>query len=237
MLDNKICIVTGGASGLGLEIVQLLIEEKANVIAVDINKQALKSLDVNYRGKPLRTFCIDIADPSEVEVMYGEIIKLYGTVDILVNNAGIDFTKPIREMEIKEFAKVVGVNLNGAFIMSKFAWPHMEKQRGGHIINVASTASKRAWPNASAYHASKWGLVGLSHALLTEGKNLGIKVSAVILGGMRTPFILDRFPDTPLSVLQDPKNAAEAILYILKLKKDINIPELMITPLLETSWP
>ena len=108
---------------------------------------------------------------------------------------------------------------------------------GGHIVNVASTASKRAWPNASAYHATKWGLLGLSHALHAELRPRGIKVSAVVAGGMRTPFLLDRFPDIDPKVLQDPMNVARAIRFILTQPEEAVVPEMMVIPMRETSWP
>src|SRR5436190_896966 len=105
--------------------------------------------------------------------------------------------------------RVLRTNLRGPFVLSKTAFPVMRRQGRGHIVNVVSTAAKRTWANASGYHASKWGLLGLSHALHVEGRKQGIKVTAVIAGGMRTPFILDRFPDVDPGVLQDPRNVAE----------------------------
>jgi short-subunit dehydrogenase len=112
----------------------------------------------------------------------------------------------------------------------------MKRTRSGHIINIASTAAKRAWPNASAYHASKWGLLGFSHALHSEARKDGIKVTAVVAGGMKTPFILDRFPEAE-SNLQDPIHVAETIKYILCQPEETVIPEVMVIPMKETSWP
>ena len=91
--------------------------------------------------------------------------------------------------------------------MAKAVFPHMRGSGGGHIINVVSTAAKRAWANASAYHASKWGLLGFSQALHVEGRPHNIKVTSLISGGMRTPFLLERFsprhrPDHPAGPCQ-----------------------------------
>jgi short-subunit dehydrogenase len=113
----------------------------------------------------------------------------------------------------------------------------MQRAGGGHIVNIASTAAKRAWPNASAYHASKWGLLGLSHALHAELRPHHIKVTAVIAGGMRTPFLLDRFPDIDLATLQDPMNVAQAIKSVLLLPAETVVSEIMVLPMQETSWP
>jgi short-subunit dehydrogenase len=102
---------------------------------------------------------------------------------------------------------------------------------------VASTAAKRAWPNASAYHASKWGLLGLSHAMHAELRSQNIKVTAVIAGGMRTPFLLNRFPDIDISTLQDPLNVAKAVKSVLLLPPETVIAEISVLPMKETSWP
>src|SRR6476646_1991211 len=104
-------------------------------------------------------------------------------------------------------------------------------------VNIVSTAAKRAWANAAAYHASKWGLLGLSHALHVEARPHQVKVTAVVSGGMRTPFLLDRFPDIDLSTLQDPRNVAETIRCILQLPSETAVPEIMVMPMKETSWP
>jgi NADP-dependent 3-hydroxy acid dehydrogenase YdfG len=114
----------------------------------------------------------------------------------------------------------------------------MAKQGGGgHIVNIASTASKRAWPNASAYHATKWGLLGLSHALHAELRDQGIRVGAIVAGGMKTPFLLDRFPGIDETKLQDPVNVACAVRYMLQQPEGTVIPELTVLPVGETSWP
>ncbi|MDK0767112.1 SDR family NAD(P)-dependent oxidoreductase, partial [Clostridium perfringens] len=89
------------------------------------------------------------------------------------------------------------------------------RQGAGDIVNITSTAAKRAWPNASAYHASKWGLLGLSHAMHAELREHGIRVTAVVAGGMRTPFLLDRFPDLDPEKLQDPAHVARAVCFAL----------------------
>jgi short-subunit dehydrogenase len=121
--------------------------------------------------------------------------------------------------------------------MSKTVLPGMIERRTGQIINIVSTAAKRAWANASAYHASKWGLLGFSHALHVEARPHGVKVTAVISGGMRTPFLLDRFPDIDPGVLQDPRNVAETVRWLLRLPAETVVPEITVIPMRETSWP
>jgi NAD(P)-dependent dehydrogenase (short-subunit alcohol dehydrogenase family) len=141
---------------------------------------------------------------------------------------------------VEDWDRVLGTNLRGPFLLSKAALSALRQGdggRGGHIVNIASTASRRAWANASAYHASKWGLVGLSQALYAELRTQGIRVSTVVVGGMKTPFLLDRFKDIDQTKLQDPANVAEAIRFVLTMPRESIIPEIMVLPLQESSWP
>ncbi|MGN6388455.1 MAG: SDR family oxidoreductase, partial [Burkholderiaceae bacterium] len=160
-----------------------------------------------------------------------------GGLDILINNAGTDVTCPIEELSFEDWDRVMKTNLYGPFLLSKYASVHMRERGRGHIVNIASTAAKRAWPNAGAYHASKWGLLGLSNSLHAELRPHNIKVTAVLAGGMRTPFLLDRFPDIDVSTLQDPANVAMAVKSVLLLPEETVIPEVMVLPMRETSWP
>jgi NADP-dependent 3-hydroxy acid dehydrogenase YdfG len=111
----------------------------------------------------------------------------------------------------------------------------MQHQEQGHIVNIVS-AAKRAWPNTSAYHVSKWGLLGLSHALYAEARPYNVKVTAVITDGMHTPFLLERFPDLSPTLLQAPQNIAETIRFVLLQPKETGIPEITIIPMRETLW-
>ena len=104
-------------------------------------------------------------------------------------------------------------------------------------MNITSTAAKRGWPNAAAYHASKWGLLGLSQALHAELRPAGVRVTAIITGGMRTPFLLERFPDLDPAKLQDPRAVARTVRFALTQPRESAIAELTVVPLTETSWP
>jgi NAD(P)-dependent dehydrogenase (short-subunit alcohol dehydrogenase family) len=129
------------------------------------------------------------------------------------------------------------VNLRGPFLMARAVFPLMKSRGRGAIVNIVSTAAKRAWTNAAAYHASKWGLRGLGLALFADLRRHGIRVTTIYAGGMRTPFILDRFPDVPLDVLQDPANVAAAIRFALTCPPESVVAELLVVPAKETSWP
>jgi NAD(P)-dependent dehydrogenase (short-subunit alcohol dehydrogenase family) len=238
-LAGKVILVTGGASGLGAALCQVMAASGAHVMVGDLNRdKAFQIADkIHSQTSAAHAIAFNVGDPAAAERAIDETIQKFGKLDVLINNAGTDVTLPIEELSYEDWDRVVRTNLYGPFLLSKYAARHMKQQGGGQIINIASTAAKRAWPNASVYHASKWGVLGLSHALHAELRPHKIKVTAVIAGGMRTPFLLDRFPDIDVSTLQDPLNVAMAVKSVLTLPEQTVIPEIMVLPMQETSWP
>ncbi|MBF2048070.1 MAG: SDR family oxidoreductase [Elainella sp. C42_A2020_010] len=238
-LGGNIALITGGGRGLGAAICQTLAEAGATVVAADIRLDLAEQVarELRDRGLEAMALPLDITDAAQVETAVQKLIDQYGKIDSLINNAGTDVTLPVEELSIADWDRVISVNLRAPFVLSKLILPIMKQQGRGHIVNVASTAAKRAWANASVYHASKWGLMGLSHALHVEARPYGVKVTAVVAGGMRTPFLLDRFPDIDPDLLQDPKNVADTIRYVLMQPAETVIPEIMVIPMRETSWP
>jgi NAD(P)-dependent dehydrogenase (short-subunit alcohol dehydrogenase family) len=239
LMTNNVVLVTGGGRGLGEAICRRLGEAGAVVAVADVRMDAAQATATKLRDSDISAqgILLDVGDESSAAAAIDGIEREFGRLDVLVNNAGTDVTRPIEELSIDDWDRVLRTNLRGPFVMSKLALPLMKRQGRGHIVNIVSTAAKRAWANATAYHASKWGLLGLSHALHVEARPLGVKVTAVIAGGMRTPFILDRFPDTPLDVLQDPGNVAETVYHVVTMPDGSVIPEVMVLPMRETSWP
>jgi NAD(P)-dependent dehydrogenase (short-subunit alcohol dehydrogenase family) len=236
-LGGKVILITGGGRGLGAAIARRLARGGAYVMVADrrweLAEQAANEI-VKSGGKAL-SIEMDVKDPTSVDAALLKVVQKMGGLDAVINNAGIDKTVSIEELTFEDWQEIIGVNLTGPFIVAKRALPLLREQGGGHIINIASTAAKRAWPNASAYHASKWGLLGFSHALFTEARQFNIKVTAVICGGMRTPFLLERFPDLDIENLQDPADVAETVKSVLL--SPTAVPEITVLPLRETSWP
>lgn len=239
MIQDKVILVTGGGRGLGAAICRTLAEDGAKVMVTDIRDDLRNNTlaEIRTAGGKASAYRMDVSDHRNVDETIRQIITDHGTIDAVINNAGIDYTKSIEALTVDEWDRVLRVNLYGPFHVSKAVYPYMKANGHGHIINITSTASKRAWPNASAYHASKWGLTGFSHALHAEARKDNIKVTALVAGGMQTPFLLDRFPDIDINMLQDPENVAAAIRYILNQPTGTVIPELMVIPMRETSWP
>jgi len=218
-LANQIAVVTGGSQGLGRAITAVLSAAGATVIIGDvkIEQASQQAATLTQQDRQVTAHRLDLLDPGSIGDFVNSVVDEYGRVDILINNAGTDVTKPVEALTVAEWDRVLGVNLRGVFLMAQALLPIMYRQGTGHIVNITSTAAKRAWPNASAYHASKWGVLGLSYALFAEARQQGVKVTAVAPGGMRTPFLLDRFPDLDPNNLQDPHTVAQTILHVLTL--------------------
>jgi NAD(P)-dependent dehydrogenase (short-subunit alcohol dehydrogenase family) len=238
-LAGKTALVTGAGRGLGAAICEALSAASARVVIADLEPQLAYGVAARLteQRRDAMPYVLDVGKEELAAACVRATIERYGALDILVNNAGVDYTLPLDVLTIAQWDHVLTTNLRGPFVMCRLAIAHMKERRAGHIVNIASTAAKRTWPNAAAYHASKWGLLGFSHALHAELRPHGIKVTAVVAGGMRTPFLLERFPDIDPATLQEPAAVAAAIRDVLCLPGDSVIPELTVLPMRETSWP
>jgi NAD(P)-dependent dehydrogenase (short-subunit alcohol dehydrogenase family) len=236
-LEGRRVLVTGGGRGLGAAIARELGGDGAIVVAGDVRSDSAAEVAAQIpegRGSSVE---LGVTDAASVEAAIRAILDRHGGLDVVVNNAGVDMTAAFEEIPLQEWDHIIAVNLRGPMLVTREAFRVMRAQGDGHVVNIVSTAAKRAWANASAYHASKWGLLGLSHALHVEGRDLGIRVTALVAGGMRTPFLLDRFPELDLETLQEPANVAKAVRFALLQPLGTVIPELTVLPTRETSWP
>jgi NAD(P)-dependent dehydrogenase (short-subunit alcohol dehydrogenase family) len=237
-LNGKAILVTGGGQGLGAAICTELATGGATVFVADLSQDAAERVAATLSSDGLRAIALqgDIGSEDDVKRLLDDVKRRSGRLDALVNNAGIDKTTGIDSLEVGQWDAIIRTNLRGPFRLAKFALPLLRETQGD-VINVASTAAKRGWPNASAYHASKWGLLGLSYALHAEFREHKVRVTAVIAGGMRTPFLLDRFPDLDPSKLQDPRDVARAVRFALTQPRESVVAEITVLPVQETSWP
>lgn len=242
-LKGKAVLVTGAGSGLGEVTARAFAAEGCMIACVDINKTEVERVSRSLEAQDVRRIAI-VCDVSNAEAIFSTVKTVgeqFGRLDIVVNCAAIDHTLSVAEMTVAQWDQVININLRGPFLFAKAALPLMRQQHEGHIINIASTAATRAWANAAAYHASKWGLVGFSRGFGVEGRADGIRVTTIIPGGMRTHFF-DRFRDQGIPMpeeknLQDPANVAAAIVFAAQVPAESAVQEVIITPMTETSWP
>ncbi|MDP9358135.1 MAG: SDR family oxidoreductase [Chloroflexota bacterium] len=242
-LRGKVALVTGAGSGLGEATARAFARAGCAVACLDLNGDSAErvSRDLAASGGEGVGLACDVSDADAVFSSVAGVVDRFGRLDVVVNNAACDHTVSVEEMTVEQWDQVIGVNLRGPFLLAKAALPTMRRQGSGHIVNIASTAAVRAWGNASAYHASKWGLVGFGRGLGVEGRSDNIRVTTIIPGGMRTHFF-DRFVEQGIPMpdeanLQDPANVAETILFAVRMPAGSALQEMIVTPMTETSWP
>lgn len=189
ILDKKVAIVTGGASGIGEGIVRKFVEEGAKVVIADFDIDRAKKL-VQELGESTTAFKVDVSDASQAESLVDYTVSTFGKLDIAINNAGIG--GPIglaADQSLEEWNRVINVNLNGVFYGMKYQIPAMQKNGSGAIINIASMLGTVGIQNSSAYVAAKHGVVGLTKTAGMEYSTQDIRINAVCPGFIETPLI------------------------------------------------
>jgi NAD(P)-dependent dehydrogenase (short-subunit alcohol dehydrogenase family) len=190
-LKDKSAIVTGSTKGIGRAVAEALLESGAKVVVSARNGDEVaaagKELERAHPQRVLARRC-DVRREEEVASLFAETDRAFGGVDILVNNAGVGVFRNLEEMSLEEWSTVLETNLTGVFLCSRAAIPRMRKRGGGYILNISSLAGKNAFPQATAYNASKFGLNGMSEALMQEVRYDGIKVSYLMPGSVATHF-------------------------------------------------
>ena len=226
-LDGKVAIVTGGASGIGRAIATILAENGAAVaicdMLEDVGQETARELE--QRGFSARAFPVDVSDAARVEQTVGQVVEHFGAVDILVNNAGIGQHRPIMDMGVEEWERVLSVNLKGPFLFSQaVARGMVTRGQGGRIISIVSTAAENARINAAAYCASKAGLLQFTRVLALELGPHGITANAVGPGMTITGSPLRQPPsegyqdaflkEVPLARAGSPEDIAQAVAFL-----------------------
>jgi 3-oxoacyl-[acyl-carrier protein] reductase len=189
-LKGKICIVTGGARGIGKEICSFFLNEGAIACIFDLNKteagNTLDQFEKKYGKDRADFFNVDVTSTDSVENAIEEIVKKFGRIDVLVNNAGITSDNLVLRMDISEWKKVIDINLTGTFICSKYASKYMIKQKSGRIINMSSVIGIKGNAGQSNYSASKAGVIGLTKSMAREFASRNINVNAIAPGYIET---------------------------------------------------
>jgi NAD(P)-dependent dehydrogenase (short-subunit alcohol dehydrogenase family) len=192
LLKDKVAVVTGASQGIGLAIAQRCARQGALVVLADIlTERGSKAAEALRSEGCDATFSeMDVTDESSIQDTLDHCLEVFGGVDILVNNAGVNSSKPVVDLSREEWEKVMAVNLTGAFLCSRlFARHMMEREEGGSILFMSSEAGKRGEAGASAYAASKFGVIGLMECLALELAPHGIRVNAVCPGDVDAPML------------------------------------------------
>jgi NAD(P)-dependent dehydrogenase (short-subunit alcohol dehydrogenase family) len=223
----KSLLVTGGASGIGAGIAERFSEAGYAVAIFDRNATGADETARRLQGAGTAiSIHGDVNEPGDAERAVAQTIQAFGSLDVLVNNAGIEIPGTVASLAVEHWDRLLGVNLRGAFLFSKYAVPRMK--RGGAVVNISSVHAFAAYAESAAYDASKAGLLGLTRAMALDHGPSGIRVNAVCPGYIQTPLLetwLQGVPDReatmsevlrahPLGRIGAPRDVAEAALFL-----------------------
>jgi 3-hydroxybutyrate dehydrogenase len=197
-MKDKVCIVTGAASGIGQAIAERYAAEGAKVAIADLNLDAAtataKLIDDQTPGMAMAV-AMDVTSEEQVNAGVEQVAKAWGGVDVLVSNAGIQIVHKLEEYPFADWKKMLAIHLDGAFLTSKAVLPHMYAKGSGSIIFMGSVHSKEASPLKSAYVTAKHGLIGLNKVIAKEGAAHGVRSNVICPGFVKTPLVEKQIPE------------------------------------------
>lgn len=229
-LVDKVCVITGGGSGIGRAACLLFAREGAKVVVADTNLSAAEKVAALIQDDGLESSAmgVDVANGANVKKMVQNTVNKYGSLDVLVNNAGYGLAENIVQTEEADWDRLMAVNLQGVYLGCKYAIPIMRRQGGGVIIKTASTVAVVGIKDRAAYCASKGGVAALTKAMAVDRAAEGIRVNCVASGTIDSPYFaeLEAKSEDPaafrealkarqvMNRLGQPEEIAQAMLYL-----------------------
>jgi 3-hydroxy acid dehydrogenase / malonic semialdehyde reductase len=247
LLKNKITIITGASSGIGKACAEVFAREKSNLILtarrIDRLKVLANNLEKSY-GIKVKCLKLDVRNYDEVKKAIDSLDKNWNKIDILVNNAGLSRgLDKIHEGKKEDWDEMIDTNIKGLAYVTRHVLPLMVKRKKGHVINIGSTAGHDVYPFGNVYAATKFAVKALSQSTRYDVLDKGIKVTSVDPGMVETEFSIVRFRGDkerakkvytgikPLS----PKDVAETVLFCATRPQNVNINQVILTPLAQAS--
>ena len=223
-IDNKVALITGATSGMGLATSKLFSDQGAQVIVTDLNEDKINEVvkEISNYGKKCYGIKLDVTNLDEIKSAVAETVKLFGGIDILINNAGISIPTLINDENYEEYwDKTFNVLLKAQVQLIREALPFIKKSESGRIVNISSTEGLGATPRQSPYTSAKHGVIGLTKSLAVELGSSGITVNCICPGPIRTR-MTEKIPEedknlyakrrVPLKRYGEPEEVAQATL-------------------------
>ncbi len=229
-LSGQSALVTGAGRGIGRAIGSALASAGARVFLAARTTDQLESAarEIQQNGGTAVPVPTDLSKEEDIQSLFQRISDRAGGLDILVNNAGVGFFGPLVEFSSSDFDRVMQVNTKATFLCCQRALRLMIPKRKGYIINISSVVGFKGYPNQAAYTASKHAVMGLTKSLAVEAQEHGIRVSAVLPGGVDTKMVADARPDLDPKILLQPEDIAHTVLYLLSLSDRAAVDQIYI---------
>jgi 3-oxoacyl-[acyl-carrier protein] reductase len=229
-LQGQVALVTGSSRGIGRGIAEGLAEAGAHVVLAARGEQALEATQAAIAGRGGKASWVagDLAREADVDALFARVAEEQGRLDVLVNNAGLGLFGPLADFASEDFDRLIAVNLKAVFLCCRQAMRLMAPRKRGYIINISSVVGIKGYPNQAVYTATKHGVMGITKSLAVEAQPHGIRVSVVLPGGVDTALIAAGRPDLDRSVLLQPQDIAQAVLYLLSLSERAAVDEIYV---------
>jgi 3-oxoacyl-[acyl-carrier protein] reductase len=225
-LKNTVALVTGGSSGIGYAIAQMLIAGGGRVAITGRDKERLAKAAKELGAHPIQA---DVAKEADVLRTHREVLEKFGDLDILVNNAGIGVFKSLVDSDLESFQSVFATNVTGAMLMAREAAKHFISRKRGNIVNISSTAGLRGGANGTAYYSSKFALRGMTECWRAELRKHNIRVFLINPSEVVTPFFeTARIPQNVNETKLRPEDIAEIVKAALEMNDRGFVPELSV---------
>lgn len=217
MIKDKVTIITGAASGIGLGIAKVFLKHGAKVVLADMNKNQLDSevRKLKATGYDCIGIQVDVSDETAVQQMIEQTVEQYGRLDVLFNNAGLQHVEAIESFPTDKFRQMIDIMLTGSFIGTKYALPIMKAQQSGRILNMASINGVIGFSGKAAYNSAKHGIIGLTKVTALETATDGITVNAICPGYIDTPLVRNQMADLAKDRGVNVESVLEDVLYPL----------------------
>jgi 3-oxoacyl-[acyl-carrier protein] reductase len=231
-LTNQVAVVTGAARGIGEAVALRLARMGAAVLLTARDQPRLEEVkaEIEQQGGKAFVMPCDLTDAKAVAALGERVQREHGRCDILVNNAGIGvLRKPLIELPVDEWDKMMQTNLRGPYLMIRALAPLMIAANSGHIINISSLAGKNALPGGAAYSASKWGLNGLTYSVAEELRQFNVRASVIAPGSVNTHFGDENSTKNRNKMIQ-PDDVAQAVSMLVTQSETSFVSEILLRP-------